>query len=58
MRVVSWNVAGRTDGSRAPALSRQAEAIAAERPDVIALQEVTRASEEQWREKLPGLGLP
>ena len=56
MRLVSWNVAGRTDGSRAPALSG-GPVIAGERPDVVALQEVTCTSEKQWRERLPELGL-
>ena len=58
MRLVSWNVAGKIDGPRAARLSAQVQAIAGERPDVVALQEVTRASDPQWRVALPQLGLP
>ena len=57
MRLVSWNVAGRRDGSRAPRLTRQADAIASEDPDVVALQEVTRESDPQWRGALADRGL-
>ena len=58
MRLVCWNVAGKIDGPRAARLSAQAQAIAGERPDVVALQEVTRASDPQWRAALARLGLP
>ena len=44
MRLVSWNVAGHRDGPKAPRLTLQADAIASERPDLVALQEVTRAA--------------
>ncbi|MGH8732315.1 MAG: endonuclease/exonuclease/phosphatase family protein [Burkholderiales bacterium] len=58
MRLVCWNVAGKIDGPRAARLSAQAQAVDGERPDVVALQEVTRASDPQWRAALVGLGLP
>lgn len=58
MRLVSWNVEGKIDGPRAARLSAQVRAIAGERPDVVALQEVTRASDPQWRAALDRLGLP
>ena len=57
MRSVSWNVAGRRDGPRAPRLTQQADAIASEDPDVVALQEVTRESDPQWRSALADRGL-
>ena len=56
MRLLSWNVAGRTDAPRAR-LSAQAEAIAGERPDLVALQEVTRETREPWCDRLAALGL-
>lgn len=37
MRLVSWNVAGYRNGAEAPRLTRQADALAGERPDVVAL---------------------
>jgi endonuclease/exonuclease/phosphatase family metal-dependent hydrolase len=58
MRLASWNVAGKIDGPRAARLSAQAQAIASEGPDVVALQEVTRVSDPQWRAALARLGLP
>jgi len=51
-------VAGKIDGPRAARLSAQAQAIAGERPDIVALQEVTPASDPQWRAALAHLGLP
>jgi len=57
MRLVSWNVAGRRDGPRALRLTQQADAIASEAPDVVALQEVTRESDPQWRSALADRGL-
>jgi len=51
-------VAGKSDGPRAARRSARAQAIAGERPDVVALQEVTRASDPQWRAALARLGLP
>lgn len=57
MRVVSWNVAGRSDGPRARALAAQAAAVADERPDVVALQEVTRETEPAWQAALAEIGL-
>jgi endonuclease/exonuclease/phosphatase family metal-dependent hydrolase len=57
MRLVSWNVAGHCNEPKAPRLTRQADAIASERPDIVALQEVTRQSDPQWREALSQRGL-
>ena len=55
MYLVSWNVAGPTDARRAR-LSAQAEAIAGEGPDLVALQEVTRETPEPWRDRVGGDG--
>jgi exonuclease III len=57
VRLVSWNVAGRTDGPRADRLSAQAEAIWAEHPDLVALQEVTCTTIRPWRQKLSEMEL-
>jgi exonuclease III len=51
MRILTWNVAGRV------ALQpRQAEAIGAAAPDVVALQEVSARTLPMWRESLARLG--
>ncbi len=47
MRVVTWNVAGRSTKLR-----EQAEALIALNPDIIALQEITASTEPRWRELL------
>lgn len=52
MRVVSWNVAGRVRRQ-----AQQAERVAAVAPDLVALQEVTRATLDAWREGLAACGL-
>src|SRR4051812_20666415 len=52
MRLVSWNVNGRTAG----ALDAQASALAGTDPDLVALQEVTRQSAPEWRECLAESG--
>src|SRR6185503_10123682 len=57
VRLVSWNVAGRTDGPTANRLCAQAEALADERPDLVALQEVTRETIGVWRDRLSQQGL-
>lgn len=46
LRLVSWNVACRKDRAR------QAAVLLEREPDLIALQEVTRASAPEWRERL------
>lgn len=55
MRLVSWNVAGKIDGARAPRLCAQVQALAEEQPDVVALREITCASDAQWRARSPTL---
>ncbi len=52
MRVVTWNVARRS--SR---IVEQATALAARRPDVVALQEVTRRTGSLWRGAFELMGL-
>jgi exonuclease III len=51
VRLVTWNVAGRV--RRRP---DQVEALLAEEPDVIALQEVSRSTLGGWREDLAAAG--
>src|SRR5204863_346906 len=58
MRLVSWNVAASRDGRKTARLGCQVDAIAGERPDVVALQEVTRDSDPQWGAALAERGLP
>jgi exonuclease III len=53
MRVLTWNVAGRV--SRQP---EQAAAVAAARPDLVALQEVPARTLPLWREALTAARLP
>ncbi len=53
MRLITWNVARRV--SR---IAEQAVALADRAPDVVALQEVTRASLPLWRAALTTIGLP
>jgi endonuclease/exonuclease/phosphatase family metal-dependent hydrolase len=48
MRLLSWNVNGRVGAS----CRRQAAAVMSRQPDIIALQEVTLTSHEQWRHEL------
>lgn len=45
------------DGPRAKRLSAQVAAIGAERPDVVALQEITATTVGPWRQRLAQLGL-
>jgi endonuclease/exonuclease/phosphatase family metal-dependent hydrolase len=52
MRVLSWNVNVRRDSAA------QASAIAALDPDIVALQEVTLAGLERFREAFSCLGMP
>ena len=52
VRLVTWNVAGRVRDH-----ARQAAAIAALRPDVVALQEVTRRNLPLWERALADAGL-
>jgi exonuclease III len=52
MRLVSWNVAGRVRRQ-----AEQAARVASAGPDLVALQEVTRATLEPWRSALAELGL-
>jgi exonuclease III len=52
MRLLSWNVAGRT-----ATLRGQAEAIRQCAPDLLALQEVTASTLGGWMPALPGAGL-
>src|SRR3954451_12764720 len=52
-RVLTWNVAGRVRTVEA-----QAEAMASEPADVVALQEVRLSSLEPWRAALARLGVP
>jgi exonuclease III len=52
VRLVTWNVAGRMRDH-----ARQAAAVAAVRPDVVALQEVTRRSSPLWTDALAAAGL-
>jgi endonuclease/exonuclease/phosphatase family metal-dependent hydrolase len=47
MKLISWNVAGSTRRT-----DRQAQAIQAERPDVLVLQEITRSSAADWKRLL------
>ncbi len=51
MKLISWNVAGR--GGK---LTSQAEVLAEQRPDVVALQEVTGKTVERWRDALTAMG--
>jgi endonuclease/exonuclease/phosphatase family metal-dependent hydrolase len=53
MRIVSWNVNGRTQQAQA----RQLAALLEREPDVVALQEVTHGSYESWRRGLSEAGL-
>src|SRR6266496_2862134 len=52
MKLSSWNVA-----RRAGSLSRQVDALASRRPDVVALQEITPKTAILFSGKLPGIGL-
>jgi exonuclease III len=52
VRVITWNVAGRSKR-----LAEQAQAVAARRPDVVALQEVTRRSRPLWDRAFEWMGL-
>jgi len=52
VRLISWNVNGRTGG----ACSRQVDAILDRDPDLIGLQEVTAATDPQWRSRLTEAG--
>jgi exonuclease III len=52
VRLLSWNVAGRKRRQ-----AEQAERVAGEAPDVVALQEVTRATLGAWRSALSAMGL-
>ena len=52
MRVVSWNVGGRVRRR-----AEQAERVASQDPHLVALQEVSRATLEPWREALAAMGL-
>src|SRR3954468_9600504 len=52
MRLGSWNVAGRVRR-----LDEQAAAVAAEAPDVVALQEVSRTTLPRWRPAIGAMGL-
>ncbi|MGB9185198.1 MAG: endonuclease/exonuclease/phosphatase family protein [Solirubrobacteraceae bacterium] len=52
MRLITWNVA-----RRAERLAEQATALAARKPDVVALQEVTRRTEPLWTRAFELLGL-
>lgn len=52
MLLVCWNVAG-----RARRVAEQAERVLSLEPDVVCLQELTRASAEGWSEILGGAGL-
>jgi exonuclease III len=52
VRLVSWNVAGRKRRQ-----AEQAERVAAAAPDVVALQEITRATLDAWRSALAAMGL-
>lgn len=51
-RLVSWNVAGRVQRQQ-----QQSAAVATARPDVVALQEVTRTTADLWRMALQAAGL-
>jgi exonuclease III len=53
LRLISWNVAARRQ-----LLPRQAEALLAHRPDIVALQEITATTVGPWREALAEAGLP
>lgn len=53
MRLITWNVARRVGR-----IAEQAAALADRAPDVVALQEVTRASLPLWRAALAVIGLP
>jgi exonuclease III len=52
VRLVSWNVAGRVRRQ-----TEQAARVASVRPDLVALQEVTRATLDAWRSALGTAGL-
>jgi exonuclease III len=53
LRLLSWNVAGRT-----ALLPRQAEAVVRREPDLVALQEIRASTVGPWREALAAAGLP
>ncbi|TVQ30223.1 MAG: hypothetical protein EA376_13790 [Phycisphaeraceae bacterium] len=54
IRLISWNVAGRVAKQAA-----QADHLSALSPDIVALQEITRRTQEQWHGILESqLGLP
>jgi exonuclease III len=52
VRLITWNVAGRSKR-----LVEQAQAIAARKPDVVALQEVTRTTRPLWARAFELMGL-
>ena len=52
MLLVSWNVAGRRTR-----LDEQAERVLSLSPDIVCLQEVTRATAEPWAKHLEKAGL-
>ncbi len=52
MKLLSWNVAGRTG-----VMDRQAEGVARREPDVVCLQEVRKSTAPRWREALAAIGL-
>jgi len=52
MKLLSWNVAGRTG-----VMDRQAQAVERREPDVVCLQEVRASTAPRWREALAGHGL-
>lgn len=52
MKLLSWNVAGRTG-----VMGRQAQAVERRDPDVVCLQEVRASTAPRWREALAGHGL-
>src|SRR5688572_13034780 len=51
MKLVSWNVNGRTQAVRA-----QCDAVCSRNPDLVALQEVTTSSAAKWRDALAQAG--
>lgn len=52
MRVLSWNLNGRTGG----ACRRQLDRVVGRAPEIVALQEVTRTSYPRWSEGLLAAG--
>ena len=52
MKLLSWNVAGRTK-----VMDRQAQAVGRREPDLVCLQEVRASTRPRWREALAGIGL-